>query len=538
MSREKEKFYITTTLPYVNSDPHIGFAAEIIKADVIARYQRLLGKEVIFNTGTDEHGLKIYRNAVEQGKDPQEYCDYYATKFENLKKALNLSYTNFIRTTDAHHVAAAQEFWKRCDENGDIYKKNYKVKYCVGCELEKTESELVDGKCQEHPNLELEHIEEENYFFRWSKYQDKLLELYKNEKFVVPTHRLNEIRNFVESGLQDFSISRLKEKMPWGVPVPGDEDHVMYVWFDALVNYISTLGWPCVCEKEGESPTNPCSRGECTFENFWPGVQVAGKDNLRQQSAMWQAMLMSADIEPSEQILIFGFITSGGQKMSKSLGNTVDPFELVEKYGTDALRYFLLSEITTFEDGDYTQEKFETKYNADLANGLGNLVARTFTLTSKLKEAGLEIPACVKRPETEEELKEWGGMAFEDEVSGAWQEYNQYMKDYNLNKALEVVIEQQRNLDNYISEKKPWIMLKEKDEKTGIVLYNVLDKIRLMSLMLWPFLPETAEKIWSYLGLDYDDIGKLNIEEQMKFGLLEPSTEFNKQEPLFPRIKA
>jgi methionyl-tRNA synthetase len=305
-----KSFYITSTLPYVNSDPHVGFALEIVQADILARYHALLGDDVFFNTGTDEHGVKIYRKAEEEGKEPQAYVDEYAAKFDHLKATLNLSYNSFIRTTDQKHIAAAQEFWKRCADNGDIYKKEYSVKYCSGCELEKTDSELVDGKCSLHPNLEIELIHEENYFFKFSKYQDELLKLYKEQPdFVVPAHRLNEIRSFVAQGLTDFSISRLKEKMPWGVPVPGDESQVMYVWFDALVNYISCLDWP-----------------DEKFSEWWPSIQFAGKDNLRQQSAMWQAMLLSAKIPTSKQIMIHGFLTSDGKKMSKSLGNVVDPF--------------------------------------------------------------------------------------------------------------------------------------------------------------------------------------------------------------------
>ena len=329
-------------------EPHIGFALEIVQADIIARYHKLLGEEVIFNTGTDEHGLKVYLKAREEGKDIQEYVDENAAKFVKLKEVLNLDFTNFIRTTEPHHIAAAQEFWRQCDKNGDIYKKNYRVKYCVGCELEKTESELVDGKCPIHPNLELEFIDEENYFFRFSKYQKPLLELYeKYPDFVVPAHRLTEIRNFVASGLQDFSVSRLKSKMPWGVPVPGDESQIMYVWFDALVNYVSTLGWP---------------ENEKNFGDFWGtkekpnALQIAGKDNLRQQSAMWQAMLLSAGLPPSRRIIIHGFITSDGQKMSKSLGKVVNPYEIVEKYGTDALRFFLAHDISPFEDSDFSRK--------------------------------------------------------------------------------------------------------------------------------------------------------------------------------------
>ncbi|MEI8104061.1 MAG: methionine--tRNA ligase, partial [Candidatus Moraniibacteriota bacterium] len=369
-----QKFYITTTLPYVNAKPHIGHALEFIEADAIARFHRLLEEEVVFNTGTDEHGTKIYEKAQEAGQTPQEYCDVMVEHFRDIKREefLNISYTNFIRTTDERHIRAAQEFWRRCDANGDIYKKQYKVKYCVGCELEKTDSDLIDGKCPDHPKMELQIIEEENYFFRFSKYQERLLKLYRDRPdFVLPKKRLNEITAFVERGLQDFSISRLAAKMPWGIPVPNDNEQVMYVWFDALVNYISTLGWN--------------SDDAHQFENFWPGVQICGKDNLRQQSAMWQAMLFSAGIEASKQILVNGFITVDGMKMSKSLGNVIAPEELVAKYGVDGTRYLLLSASPIGEDSDVSWDKLTEKYNADLANGLGNLVSRVLKLAEKIE---------------------------------------------------------------------------------------------------------------------------------------------------------
>jgi methionyl-tRNA synthetase len=453
-----KKFYITTTLPYVNASPHIGFAAEIIKADVIARYHALSGEEVFFNTGTDEHGLKIYKKALEAGMDLPAYCDKYAAKFENLKKSLNLSYNNFIRTTDPHHIKAAQEFWRRCEENGDIYKKNYQIKYCVGCELEKTESELVDERCPIHPNLELELIDEENYFFRWSAYGDKLLKLYKDDpEFVLPAYRLNEIKEFVKRGLQDFSISRLKSKMPWGVAVPGDGEHVMYVWFDALVNYISALGWP----DDGKK-----------FKKFWPGLQVAGKDNLRQQSAMWQAMLMSAGLPTSRQILIFGFITVNGQKISKSLGNTINPHEIVEKYGTDALRYYLLSEITPFEDGDFSLEKFAAKYNADLANGLGNLTARVSNLIER-NGLGLKLKTATDRK--------------------LIKAYAASMKDFKFDEALKLLWRVLRESDATLSEKKPWKLenKKEAERILGPIAQNILN----VADLLRPLMPTVAEKI-------------------------------------------
>ncbi|MBX4200608.1 methionine--tRNA ligase [Candidatus Parcubacteria bacterium] len=466
-----KNFYITTTLPYVNASPHIGFALEIIQADVIARYWRNQGQEVFFNMGSDEHGLKIYRKAQEQNMDTKAYCDIYAAKFNDLKKALNISWDNFIRTTDDHHVKAAQEFWLRCQQNGDIYKKNYKVKYCVGCELEKTDSELVDGKCPVHPNLEIELIEEENYFFKYSAYQQKLLDFYKNNRdFVIPESRLREIEKFTENGLEDFSISRLKAKMPWGVEVPGDDAHVMYVWFDALVGYISALNWPL---------------DEKKFNDFWPGMQVAGKDNLRQQSSMWQAMLMSAGLPTSKQIFIHGFITANGQKMSKSLGNVIDPFELVEKYGTDAVRYYLLREFSPTEDGDFSMEKFTARYNSDLAGGIGNLLARTVTLADK----------------PEFELQETGA-GIKQEAERITAECGKLLEEFKFNEALKSAWDLISFCDRYINEHKPWEALTspgtsagQGKENASRVVSDVLFALGQIAQLLQPCLPQTSEKI-------------------------------------------
>ena len=449
------KYYVTTTLPYVNADPHIGFAMEIIRADVLARTHRLMGDDVFFNTGTDEHGQKIYQKAIESGKTPQGYCNEYAERFMKLKGILNLSYNSFIRTTDEHHLSAAQEFWKRCEAAGDIYKKMYSVKYCVGCELEKTDSELVEGKCPIHPTQQIQLIEEENYFFRFSKYQDRLLELYKSDPyFVIPEFRQNEMVQFVSGGLQDFSISRLKEKMPWGVDVPGDESQVMYVWFDALVNYISCLGWP----ESGR------------FEEFWPGVQVCGKDNLRQQSAMWQAMLMSAGLITSKQILVGGFLQSGGQKMSKSLGNVIDPVEWVEKYGVDALRYFLTASVSVFEDSDVTLERFEEAYQASLANGIGNLCARVAAMAEK---EGLSVP---------EEAVEMSPAVIE------------LIEKYEFDGAMSLIWERIAESDGLINSREVWKL--EGEEKRGLLI-DLVKNLRQIGANLQPFMPETAEKILS-----------------------------------------
>jgi methionyl-tRNA synthetase len=481
-----KRFYLTTTLPYVNAAPHIGFALEIVQADIIARSKEQEGFEVVFNTGTDEHGLKIYRQALEEKKDPQAYADEYAAKFDRLKEALNLSYTNFIRTTDSHHIKAAQEFWRRCAANGDIEKKIYRVKYCVGCELEKTDSELENGCCPIHPNLTLEDREEENYFFKFSKYQKPLLELYKKyPDFVVPDWRLNEIRNFVEKGLTDFSVSRLKEKMPWGVPVPGDETQVMYVWFDALVNYVSTLGWP-------ENKDN--------FENFWGtpekpiAIQIAGKDNLRQQSAMWQAMLMSAGLPPSRQIIIHGFITSGGQKMSKSLGNVIDPFEAVKNYGTDAFRYWLAREMSPFEDGDFTWDKFKERYNGDLANGLGNFAARVLTLASKVE---------IKKGQAVSDI-------IEEKIGKAREIIKDKMTEFKFHEALSAIWELISFGDGYVNEHKPWTTGNAK------IIYDLVVILDNVAGMIRPFLPETSDKITA--SISWRD-GNLEIK---KSGVLFP----------------
>ncbi len=457
-------FYLTTTLPYVNADPHIGFALEIVQADIIARYRALCGDEVFFNTGTDEHGIKVYRKAQEEGKETQAYVDEYAAKFHNLKEKLNLyPEIHFVRTTDPHHKAAAQEFWRRCLAAGDIYTKNYQVKYCVGCELEKTDSELVDGRCPIHPNLTIELIDEENYFFRWSKYRVPLIEMYaKHPDLVVPDFRFNEIKAFVDRGIEDFSISRRRDKMPWGVSVPDDDEHVMYVWFDALVNYISTLGWP----EDGE-----------TFKRFWGtedspnAIQVAGKDNVRQQAAMWQAMLMSAGLPPTKQIVIHGFITSGGQKMSKSLGNVIDPYAIVDEYGPDALRYFLSRHIHPFEDGDFTMERFKDAYNSDLANGLGNVVARVM----QLSESNNVVTAFMEEPLPSH---------FKDALDR-----------YNYNDACAFIQDAIRRVDQKINEEESFKVVKTDPVLGKVMIQFYVQEINRIGKMLGPIMPQTSEAI-------------------------------------------
>jgi methionyl-tRNA synthetase len=458
-----KNYYITTTLPYVNAPLHLGHSLEFIFADAIARYKRQKGYNVVFNTGTDEHGLKIYRKALSENKNPKDYVDAYAERFKKLIQSLNLSYTHFIRTTDPHHIQAVQKFWEISQKNGNIYKGIYKANYCVGCELEKTDSELVDGKCPLHPNLEIEKINEENYFFRFSAYQEKLLKFYKeNPEFVVPESRFNEIKNFVKNGLEDFSISRLKSKMPWGIDVPNDANQVIYVWFDALINYISTLGWPNDLEQ---------------FNNFWPGVQIAGKDNLRQQSAIWQAMLMSVGLPPSKQIIIHGFLTINGQKISKTVGNVIYPEEIISKYGTDALRFWILSETQTFEDSDFTWKKFNESYNAKLANGLGNFYNRVIALASKIKEidgSNFEL-----------------NKEIENEINKTKKLIDEKMEKYLFNEAMQSIWELIAFGDSYIDKTQPW---KNYDKE---IIFNLIVILDNLGAMLLPFIPETAQKITS-----------------------------------------
>lgn len=459
-----KKFYITTTLPYVNSDPHIGHALEFVRADMIARYKKIQGFDVLFNTGTDEHGLKIFRNAESRGISAQEYVDEYANKFKALLPLLGIMpEVVFTRTTDEHHIKSAQEFWKLCDKNGFIYKKNYTVNYCVGCELEKANSELVDGRCPEHPNLEIEHIEEENYFFKFSVFQNRLMDIYnKNPKFVIPNHRLNEIKSFVERGLNDFSISRLKTKMPWGIEVPTDKNHVMYVWFDALVNYISAIGWPDDMNKFNEWQVETGGM-----------VQYCGKDNLRQQASMWQAMLLAADLPPSKNIIIDGFITgAGGIKMSKSIGNVIDPLELIKEYGTDSIRYYFAREISPFEDSPFTIEMFKDAYNANLANGLGNLVSRIMTMSQN----NIEKPIDTDMVQSSDDFKN-------------------AMENYNIQEATNIIWKKVSELDLKIQETQPFKLIKTDKENALRIIGELVIGIFEIATYLEPILPETSEKI-------------------------------------------
>jgi len=479
MSEKKAK-YITTTLPYVNADPHIGFALEMVQADTLARYWRLMGEDVFFSTGTDEHGQKIAEKADSEGKDRQVYVDHFAAQFGVLKDSLNLSYDNFIRTTDTHHMAAAQEIWKRCEAVGDIYKKTYKGLYCVGDEMYMKESELVDGKCPNHPNMELQEVEEENYFFKLSNYQQYLEEYLAPKGVVVPEWRRKEALAFVQDGLEDFSISRQKNRMDWGVPVPGDDDHVMYVWFDALTNYISTLGWP--------------EDDDGTFSKYWTEgqtLQFAGKDQVRFQSIMWQAMLKSANIKATDQVFYHGFINSGGQKMSKSLGNVIAPADMVARYGTDAVRYMLLRHTHPTDDSDITWEKMDEWYTANLVNGLGNLTARIMKMAqTHVTAEAIQAYRASKDVNDFDELTNGNPAQVPDLTH-----FTKCVESYNFQEAADNIWRFIGDLDQVIQDTQPFKLIKTDEKKAKEILLALVDELYDVAIRLEPFMPAAARTI-------------------------------------------
>lgn len=466
------KFYITTSIPYVNSAPHLGNVLDSIYADVLARYNRQHGLDVRFLTGTDEHGVKIVRSAEAAGKTPKEFVDQNSAKFRSLKEILNLSWDDFIRTSDQkRHWPGAQKLWKILSDKGDLYKKTYKGLYCVGHEAFVTEKDLTGGVCNDHQKKP-EIIEEENWFFKLSKYsKDIELRIKNNELQIVPESRQHEILSLLKEGLEDISFSRPSKDLSWGVPVPDDSTQTMYVWADALVNYISALGYG--------------GADEALFKKYWPAdAQVIGKDNLRFHAAIWPGMLISAGLPLPKTIFVHGFLTVSGQKISKTIGNVIDPVELVKKYGsagspqvgTDAVRYYLLREISPFNDGDFSYEKFENLYNADLANGLGNFAARVLTLGEKLGDIKADFKKDIEKPVSAA-------------IEKARKEVDRKLTDFKFHEATAAVWDLIHFGDSYINEKKPW---QTNDVK---VIFNSIVILDNATALLKPFLPETSEKI-------------------------------------------
>ncbi len=507
----KEKFYITTAIPYANADPHIGFALEILYADVMARYQRLSGKDVYFLTGTDEHGQKMLHTAKEAGQPVEKFAAEKSARFLSLADQWNISNNDFIRTTEDRHIKGAQEFWKKSLASGDIYKKTYTGLYCVGCEAFKTEKDLVDNKCLDHCTTP-EMVSEENYFFRLSKYQKDLKTLFKKQPdFVYPESRFNEMKNILKTGLEDVSISRTKAKLAWGVPVPEDDSQVMYVWFDALTNYLTALGWG--------------SKDNKLFKKYWPAdAHVIGKEINRFHSLLWPAMLMSVGVDLPKQIAVHGWITVDNKKMSKSVGNVINPLELTQKYPLEAVRYFLMREIQFDNDGDFSDKKFNERYEADLANGLGNLTNRILVMIEKYCDGVI--------PEAKSPFKDV--VKLTDRIEFI---YNQKMAKFLFSHALEIIWELVGYCDGIITRNQPWAMMKAgKEQEVKNLLANLTEALRHIAVMIWPIMPETAEKLFTQLGLDVADELAKPLSKLQKWDKTLAGNKIAKPEQLFPRL--
>jgi methionyl-tRNA synthetase len=503
-----EKFYITTAIDYVNASPHIGHALEKVQADTIARYKRLQGREVFFLTGTDEHGTKIYRAASEAGLTPKEFCDNKSSEFKKLAEELNISNDYFVRTTEKRHETASQKLWVACKDY--IYKARYRGYYCVGCEAYLLERDLVDGLCPIH-KVKPEIIEEENYFFRLSAFREKLLKFYdENPDFIYPEQRFNEVYAFVEAGLEDISISRTREKLPWGIEVPGDPDQVMYVWFDALTNYISAIGY---------------ADDQETFSRYWPAdVHVIGKDISRFHCILWPAMLMSAGLPLPKKVFIHGFLTVEGEKMSKSKGNVIDPFEVIREFGADALRYYLIAEVPTTEDGDFSRKRFLERYNSDLANDYGNAFYRMLKLALKNGFKAVKKPTVLEAEDA----------VLLEEVDRKIASYEAAFEKLELREAAQLAMEIVRMVNKYIDTTAPWQLARENQVAFNRVLYLVFDTLKRASILLYPMIPTSASKLLRAVGVGND---KLRFDEAKNFGFQE-SLVLKEIEPLFPRISA
>lgn len=509
---DKQKFYITTPIYYPSDKLHIGHSYCTVATDTMARYKRLRGYDVMFLTGTDEHGQKLERIAKGQGVTPKEYIDKVVVGIKELWKTLNISYDKFIRTTDDYHVKTVQKIFKQLYDQGDIYKSTYEGWYCTPCESFFTEHQLVDGKCPDC-GREVEKVKEESYFFRLSKYQDRIIKyMEENAEFLQPNTRQNEmINNFLKPGLEDLAVSRTSFK--WGIPVEFDTGHVVYVWVDALSNYISALGYN--------------SDDDSLFQKYWPAdVHVVGKEIVRFHSIIWPAMLMALNLPLPKQIFGHGWLVINGGKMSKSVGNVVDPNVLVEKYGVDAIRYFLLREIAFGQDGNFNNEALIQRINSDLANDLGNLVSRTVGMIEKYFNGTLpetqtptqfdtDLIQTAKNivPNVEANMDK---MMFSDALIELW----------NLI----------RRTNKYIDETQPWILIKDESKHSELAnaLYNVAESIRIISILLQPFMPNTPELIWKQIGLES---GELTAWDSTKeWGKLPKTLSVKKGNVIFPRI--
>jgi methionyl-tRNA synthetase len=513
MSPDKKTFYVTTPIYYVNDVPHIGHAYSTVGADALARFKRMDGYDVYFLTGTDEHGQKIAKTAKEKGLEPKQLADQVVERFKEAWARLGITHNRFIRTTDEDHRKAAQTFFKKVMDVGYIYKADYEGWYCLPDEKFLLDSEVVDGKCPDC-GRPVERIKEENYFFSMSKFQGQLEKyLADHLDFIQPDSRKNElINNFIKQGLADVSISRSSVK--WGIPAPVPGESTIYVWFDALINYISALGWP-----DGDN-----------YKKYWPAdVHIIGKDILRFHATIWPTMLMAAGLPLPKRVFGTGYINMGGEKMSKSLGNVVNPMDMIDKYGPDALRYYLLREVVFGLDGNYTQQIFESRFNGDLANDLGNLISRTLTMVEKYFEGN--IPAPPKEPNFDSSLDIAWRMGLPEHIRELM---DKLAFDVVLGKYWELI----KAANKYIQDSSPWNLAKDESKKEELqkVIFTLVEVLRITVIRLSPFMPFTAQAVWQQLGFA-DKVEAHSFSETESLGSYQKGQKVQVGTPLFPRIE-
>ncbi|MDP3981642.1 MAG: methionine--tRNA ligase [Chlamydiota bacterium] len=504
-----ERYYITTAIDYVNALPHLGTAYEKIGADCCARFRRLMGYDVFFMMGVDEHSVNVEKEAIRRGQDVRVYCDEMSAEFEKVWSALNISYNYFVRTTSSDHIRTVQYMFQVLYDKGDIYTGLYEGWYCNSCEAFLMDKDLVDGNCPTHQSKP-QWIKEKNYFFKLSKYRDALLQhIENNPEFIQPVVRRNEIVKLLESGLDDISVTRCGVK--WGIPLPFDQDHVVYVWFDALINYLSGVGYP---------------HHELQYKKYWPAqVHVIGKDITRFHCVIWPAMLMGVGVALPEMVFGHGFIYLKGAKMSKTGGQAVGPVEAAEKYGADALRYFLMREVAFDRDGDFTWEGFEQRYDSDLANDLGNLINRSLSMIERYFKGQIPSPTIYNEKDNE----------IINEAKKMFDDYVQSMKKFRFHEALSKIWSFIQKCNIYVDQSAPWVLAKDPLQKDRLssVLYVLAESVRWIAYTTMPFIPSSSAMMFDQLG--YKGIPDGGFDQLREWGMLKPGQVLGERKPLFPK---